>query len=228
MSTVQGKRRLKEARLALYREHILDAAEEVFAGHGYDAAKVQAIAAKAQVSLATLYGVFPKKWDIFRAVHGRRTQDLLEEVGELVARHGLGGPLDLLLLGISAHCVFHVEHPNYLRMHLREGHAWSAADTLKCQEQIDAWERGLVMMSAAFAEGTRVGLLVDEAPELMARTSIGMTQVRFADWVARGMIETAAELIPGMHSQFIRSFCLPARIPELLREHVPSQPKSVE
>jgi AcrR family transcriptional regulator len=38
------RQRLVEARRALYREAIVEAAERVFAEHGYDAARVQAIA----------------------------------------------------------------------------------------------------------------------------------------------------------------------------------------
>ncbi|MEM6993660.1 MAG: TetR family transcriptional regulator, partial [Myxococcota bacterium] len=53
------KKRLLEARRALYRETIIGAAERVFAEHGYDAAKVAAIAKAAGLSLQTLYGIFP-------------------------------------------------------------------------------------------------------------------------------------------------------------------------
>ena len=67
MSRPAAKDRIRDARQAMYRDHILDAAEEVFAENGYEAAKVQSVAAQAGVSLATLYGVFETKWDLYRA-----------------------------------------------------------------------------------------------------------------------------------------------------------------
>ena len=69
-STAQS--RLRDARQLMYQGLVLDAAESIFAEHGYEAAKVQSIASAAGVSLATLYAAFPTKWDVYRAVHARR------------------------------------------------------------------------------------------------------------------------------------------------------------
>lgn len=190
----------------MYREHILDAAEVVFAENGYDSAKVQAVASSSGVSLATLYGVFETKWDLYRAVHDRRTKMLHEHVRE---RGETGDdPLDRMLEGIAAYIEFHMAHPTYLRMHLRDKHVWSSATTLQSPEQIGAWERGLGMMSKAFALGQEAGLYHrDEAPDLMSRTTLAMHQVRLADWVERGMTDTPAEVMAKVSRQFIRAFC---------------------
>jgi AcrR family transcriptional regulator len=219
MSGPELKGRVKSARMAMYREVILDAAEEVFADHGYEAAKVQAVATAAGVSLATLYGVFAKKWDLYRALHERRIAGLMQHV---VSRSGVASgtdPLRTMLAGIEAYFEFHMQHPSYLRMHLRDGSAWSSASALRSPEQAQAWESGLELMVAAFRMGIEAGIFVDDDPERMSRTAIAMHQVRLADWVDRGLAEPIAEVSAQVKRQFVRAFCVPERIPELLEQY---------
>src|SRR5690606_41082584 len=111
MSEPDLKGRVRGARLAMYQEVILDAAEGVFAEHGYEAAKVQAVAAAAGISLATLYGVFAKKWDLYCAVHARRIRELMEHVyGQISpAPAEPPEPLAVLLGGIGAYIEFHMQ-----------------------------------------------------------------------------------------------------------------------
>ena len=52
-------------------ERILDAAAHVFANVGYDAATTEAIAARAEVSIGSLYQFFPNKQSLFDAVARR-------------------------------------------------------------------------------------------------------------------------------------------------------------
>jgi AcrR family transcriptional regulator len=223
MSRTAAKEKIRDARLALYREHILDAAEQVFAEHGYEAAKVVSMAAAAGVSLATVYASFETKWEIYRAVHARRTEALDAFVRERGAV--LGGPLERMLAGISAHVEFHMQNPNYLRMHLREGNAWSASSTLHSPEQLAAWGAGFKMMVKAFESGIRKSLYVtDERPELMARTMIAMHQVRLADWVDRGMKESVPEVTASIYRQFVRTFCTPTVARDWLKRHAASLP----
>lgn len=190
----------------MYREHILDAAEQVFAEHGYETAKVQAVASAAGVSLATLYGVFETKWDLYRAVHDRRTSALIEFTRARGATEG--DIIDRMRASIDAYIEFHMQHTNYLRMHLREKHVWSTSVTLESPEQINAWTQGLGMMTKAFELGQNAGVFHrDDRPEIMGRTMLSMHQVRLADWVDRGMTDSVQEVTDKVHRQFIRVFC---------------------
>ena len=58
----------KERQTSLRRAHILEAAASEFATKGFDGAQVGAIAAHAEVSLASVYGLFPSKEQLFQAV----------------------------------------------------------------------------------------------------------------------------------------------------------------
>lgn len=206
MSSPAARERMKDARAALYREHLLDAAERVFSESGYDQTKVQQVAAGAGVSLATLYSVFETKWELYRAVHERRTRAIHEHVRAAVETEG--DLLDRMLHSIRAYVEYHLTHVSYLKMHLREQHVWSTSATLESPEQIDAWTRGLSMMSKSFELGQASGIFhADERPDLMARTTLAMHQVRLGDWVERGMVDTHEDVIRGVHRQFIRAFC---------------------
>src|SRR5580658_4702959 len=66
-----------EAR-ALFRNAILDAAEEVIADRGFHAARIQDIAERARIAVGTVYNHFRTKEDVLRA--------LLEERGEALRR----------------------------------------------------------------------------------------------------------------------------------------------
>jgi AcrR family transcriptional regulator len=200
--------RLRDARQTMYQGLVLDAAEGVFAEHGYEAAKVQSIAAAAGVSLATLYAAFPTKWDVFRAVHTRRLGDLLAAIRVLDVE--TREPLDRMQQGIDAYVEFFMSHPDYLRMHLQEGLAWATGHALRSPEQVAAWREGLQRVAKLFEAGIRAGICIDDDPPLlMARTMMAMHQVRLADWVDNGMKESVADVTQQMRREFVRVFCRP-------------------
>lgn len=204
-----AKARVREARAAMYRELILDAAEGVFAELGYDATRVQQIAEQAGVSLATIYSVFPGKEQLFRAIHRRREEELL--AASLTGLDLAGAsPVDLVLHGTAASARFHMEHPDYLRMSLRQGHAWAVGANPHASAELDIWRRGVTMMGAVFQRGVAEGLFVDDdPPEVMARTLMALHQVRLAAWAEAGGAEPVDDAIRHMHRQLLRVFCPP-------------------
>src|SRR5512139_1200735 len=179
------KKRVKEARNAMYRELIIEAAERVFADQGFEATRVQAVAKEAGISLATLYGVFPGKFELYSAIQEERTSELMRRVAEAI-EPGLD-PIELILAGIEAYLRFHMEHVDYLRMHLREGHIWTADHSVRVAAQGTAWQNGIELGTSAFQAAIDQGLMVPDDPLLLFRTVVVMHQVRLADWVEKDM-----------------------------------------
>ncbi|MEM6290608.1 MAG: TetR/AcrR family transcriptional regulator [Myxococcota bacterium] len=208
------RKRLAEAKRALYREAILDAAEREFAGHGYDQAKVTDIAKAAGVSLATLYATFPKKHDVYRALQKDRLEALMQQVGAVVL--AAKDPFERLRGGIEGYLRFHMEHPDYLRGQLREGVPWGTTDQLRTPEQTQAWEAGRMMMMGAFEAGMNDGWFVRDDPELCARTATAMSQVRLSLWIDRDMDEPTDRVTTAAMQQILRTFAEPARLEALL------------
>lgn len=69
--TVSLRRAPQQERARQRLDAILDAAAEVFAEVGFDAATTNAIAARAQTSIGSLYQFFPDKTAVFRALDAR-------------------------------------------------------------------------------------------------------------------------------------------------------------
>lgn len=65
---------MKEKAASEKSERILDAAEELFARHGYDGVTMRQIASKAEVDVALASYHFGKKVDLFHAVFNRRAE----------------------------------------------------------------------------------------------------------------------------------------------------------
>ena len=80
-SRVRGRpqRRRDEARV-LFRNAILEAAEDVFSQRGFHKARIQDIAARARMAVGTVYNHFGQKEDVLRALLEERVERILEEL----------------------------------------------------------------------------------------------------------------------------------------------------
>jgi TetR/AcrR family transcriptional regulator len=83
LTTLRKRERRKDAR----PDEIIDAALDVFADKGFAAAKLDDIAARANISKGTLYLYFASKEELLKAVVRERVVSLLEEGRELVAHY---------------------------------------------------------------------------------------------------------------------------------------------
>lgn len=206
--------RARDARDAVYREAILDAAETAFAESGYAGTKMSAVARIARISLSTLYDRYSDKMTLYRAVHARRLDALMARVRAVPG--DAADPLTPMILGMRAYILFHTEHPLYLRMHLREGVAWTGPDPLLSPEQRAASQAGLDRMARAFERGMQAGLFVPDDPKRCARTVNALHQVALAHWIDTGMTEPPEDLVDRLAAQFVRTFCEPRHVLSLL------------
>jgi AcrR family transcriptional regulator len=167
---------------AAERQRILDAAEGIFAELGFAATRMQDIAASARASLRSVYAVANGKAKIFRALHELRARDLLSRI-EAVLADETTDPSDSLRDVIDVVATFLMEHPNFLRIQLREGRAWALDDaqhTLVAERH--ASDR---LLERLFHRGIRAGTFHDEDPKRMVASLRALEQVQLAAWVAR-------------------------------------------
>jgi TetR/AcrR family transcriptional repressor of mexJK operon len=206
--------RLRDAKDAAYRDLILDVAEQEFAERGYEATLMKDIAGSAGISLATLYARFEAKMDLYRAVHHRRLGALNQALAAGAVR--TGDALTQMLSSMRVYVTFHMTHPTWLRMHLREGNSWSGDEKLRSPEQTDAWNRGQRSMAKTFQRGMDEGLFAQGDPVLLARLTNALHQTVLSRWVEEGMAEGPQAVVERMQALFIRAFCTPERVPALL------------
>jgi AcrR family transcriptional regulator len=183
----------RQARNELYRQHILDAAEIVFAERGFDNAKLQDISRLAEVSMGTIYALFPGKEELFRAILDTRGRELLQ-----VARDGARSdddPRVALDRLIEAYIDYFIGHPNFLRMHLRLGTSWVLGPAMGSPGQVQLWAEIHTLQADLMRRGIAAGAFVDEDPAFLAKIFSALDQVMLADWVADGMKADRSELI---------------------------------
>lgn len=215
----KGAATLREAKEALTRLHVLEAAEGVFAEHGYTRTKMQLIARQAGVSLTTLYQFYAGKQELYRAVLLERGQEMLAEVMRQPLATGEQDPSVMVLLRMMRpHVLYLLKHPDYLRMILQQGHAWSHSAAQPTDAEKSLWDQGLRLMSAAFRHCMQAGEMVPGDPEQQAHLLMALQQARLAAWVDGGMQIPDDELLAGLQADFVRLFCRPALAMRLLDE----------
>ena len=159
----QGDRRARDARLA--QKTILDAAEVVFAQHGFDGARIETIAKAAGYNVSLLFQYFESKLGLYTAVLERAYR----ETTALQAQALAPLPADMTMLSqfqafrtfleAVVHVTFDylVEHPRLLRML-----TWEMAEGWQTYSQIAAHfppDENDHQLESLFKRAWRVGWL---------------------------------------------------------------------
>jgi AcrR family transcriptional regulator len=205
---VSPKDGAKRAKAEMYRRLILDAAERVFAEHGFDEAKMQDIAQGAGIALGTLYTVFPGKTEIYAVIQEQRGREILESIYRAI--QGYDGVVDACSRGIDAYVRVLADKPYFLRMHLRDGVSWTDPKTLRSGEEVATLERGMSLAVSLLQIGIDRGYLQgDIRPDVLLKMMVAMHQVQLQDWVDRGAAPGEIDgLIRQMQQHFVRAFVL--------------------
>jgi AcrR family transcriptional regulator len=199
------KEAARQARTELNRNLLLSGARQVFAEHGFDAAKMEDIVREAGLSLGTAYAVFRGKAELYQALHEIGDRDLLERGAASAV--GISDCVEVLLAGVRATVGYFLENPDFLRIHLRESSAWAFESSgVGSSERARAWEEGIRMMTAAFARCIDEGRFVAGDPRTMSRLAVAMQQVHLAVWVEGGMLRSPQSVTEEIVEQVARSF----------------------
>ena len=183
----------REAKAALYREHILAMAEQVFGEQGYQRAKVQEISRRAGLSMGSIYALFPGKQQLFDAIMDKRRLELLMIIREHTERSE--APLTCLEELSRAFIRYFHEHRDFLRMQLQLGAAWAGgaippkahSDTAVAAE-IHELQLGI------FEEGVASGVFIQEDPAYLETLYSGIDQIHLGHWLSHGGKESVEEL----------------------------------
>lgn len=98
-------------------DQLLDAAAEVIAEIGVEAATTNAIAARAGASVGSLYHFFPNKDAVVDALADRYMRELASESAAAVPLDDARQPVDIMIDQILDPLIaFHIRHPAYARV----------------------------------------------------------------------------------------------------------------
>ena len=180
-----AKERVRQARNDAYRGLILEAAQRVFAEKGFAEAKVADIASAAGVATGTVYGIFPGKEDLYRAIHRANLDELTDRYAAIPSRSSVR---ETLLARSEISTRFLTSRPDYLRIYLREAERWGFDPS-----DLPGDAAAFVDL-ALFQRGVANGELVDEDPQLLQSVMMASGQVHLAHWLRSGMHEDPAAL----------------------------------
>lgn len=193
----------RHAKASMYRSLIVDAAEKLFAEHGYEGTKIQDIAAESGLSMGTLYSVFGGKGAVYDAVQSDRLSEVFMLAAE--AMDSDESAADRLLHGNRRFIRWLTEHPDFLRIHLDGSSAWATHPGDVADEQIEAWRRGINLIAEVLAQAMREGDALEEDPIIAARLMVATQEVFMSAWVESGMREDADRLADRVEQQLERA-----------------------
>jgi AcrR family transcriptional regulator len=170
-----------------YREAITEAAEALFGVHGTDGTKMEDIARDAGFAVTTVYSVFRKgKAEIVDAVHALRLGELVRAAESYASSEG--SALDRLAASDRQSVAFFMEHENYLRMHLRAGHAWFMPEAVAGRVRGGAarWSDGVGAVIDMISEGIANGEFGVDDPRRAGKSIVMLQQIHLAEWIESG------------------------------------------
>ncbi|MCB2225857.1 MAG: TetR/AcrR family transcriptional regulator [Desulfarculaceae bacterium] len=165
MGVVERRAREKEQR----REAILDAAKEVFSRKGYQGATMEEIAARAELSPATLYLYFNNKSELYASLNVKMLALLCAKVEQVAGQSGLEPPEKVRRLARAMHDVYIFDPlivTNVLHMQASQ-ELTELSPELK--EQINSMAaHALRMMAGIFQQGIEAGQFKPHHPVALA------------------------------------------------------------
>jgi AcrR family transcriptional regulator len=162
----------REHRLALGRDQILDAAEQIFARGGFHQASLREIAELAEFSVGAVYGFFPSKDDIYREIFLRRAAEFLPGMQEVLSSERT--PRQQLLDLADWQVEFFRRFPQFSRLVLRGWVAPPLAEPPEDSQILANFRTAQRMQTDLFRRGQAAGELRAGDPVLLARMFSGL------------------------------------------------------
>ena len=138
------------------RGEILAAAKRLFLEEGYEHATMRRIAAEIGVSAAALYGYFPDKEAILRAIAERTFGELLVRLEESQCGHALA--LDRFEAGLRAYVAFGLARPDEYRLTFFGKMIAHERQAEICADGIEDADRSFAILERSIAELMEAGV----------------------------------------------------------------------
>jgi AcrR family transcriptional regulator len=136
---------LRQKQKADRHDRILEAAAGLFREFGYEAVKMEAIAAAAEVSIGTIYNYYQNKGDLLVAIVSLEVHEVLKAGEEVIARppHSAERAVDSLIGG-------YVEHS----LHYLSKEMWRQALAISTQQPASPFGETFMDLDVALARQT--------------------------------------------------------------------------
>jgi TetR/AcrR family transcriptional regulator len=193
----------------LSQNHLLDAAEVVFAEKGFARATVKEIAERSEFSVGAVYQFFESKEAVLRGVMRRRNAEVLGLMEGIVAAEA--DPARQLHGLIDFFVDWYGHHENYYQLFQQAiGAAWMNLKVGFDDTNWEQYEDILAVIARVFADGVAGGQFRDLDPGAMASIFSGMMQAYLAHRVVGvgNPQKAASDVLPSgeIHALVDRAF----------------------
>ena len=150
----------REEAKALFRNAILDAAEFVFAEHGFHVARIQDVARQARIGVGTVYNHFEQKEDLLLALLEERTGQMLARLAPLPSDPASFE--DRLVARLSRMLDFVEHHRSFFFVAMEHGilgKGSSGGDAVTCGKKMNQVEKFRTTFRGLIEEGLAAGAL---------------------------------------------------------------------
>ena len=174
VDTVPNSRRAQRRGQArrMGRDHLLDAAEEVFGRRGFHETSLKDVAGAAEFSVGTIYNFFESKDDLFRQIFVRRGEAFM---AGLRAVADDPDPVAALHAMLDFEVGFFRAHPHFARLYLRYANSTQASTNALVDGVTRArYDEAMTIQTAVFTRGQRIGAFRPGEPLVLARLFSGL------------------------------------------------------
>jgi AcrR family transcriptional regulator len=123
----QGQGTLRQSQKEATRRRVIDAARELFDGHGYQGTTIREIARRAEVSVGSVFTTFASKGEILSEVMAARLDPLYAEI-DRVMPHLRGSTADRLRTMFAIHFEFEAKHVRLFMSHIAAAYDWTLTE----------------------------------------------------------------------------------------------------
>jgi AcrR family transcriptional regulator len=191
----------RDHEIELRRADIIAAAAVVFSEKGFQGAQVVEIAAKAELSLNSVYGLFKGKEELYELVLHTAAATIRDEVQ--AKAESLSDPAAQLLSVIDSLFACFDNHRHLLRLYARTtgGLPWRVRealgeDSLKVLQEFTSW-----LVSVA-RRAEKEGKISGVDPETLAFSLIGTITTSASRWIEDPLQESMASAAPRVRELF--------------------------
>jgi len=190
----------KQREKAAHRMEILDAAEKVFAEHGYHRASMQEIAECAEFSVGYIYSLFSSKRGLYVELVDMHFTDHVERIERVLVSAEPGA--DYTRLAVTEVFRFFSEHEAFFRIFMRVGVEGGEDVAPGVPETcIHKWNAHVARMGDLVQRGIDGGRIVDADPRLLVRCMAYVTHAGLEHCMVHGiaaddaMIDTIVRIV---------------------------------
>jgi len=199
---MSGQQNQKEAT----RERILQAAEEVFAQHGYHDALMDEVGHAARASKGGLYFHFPSKETLFYALMDRLAKKLLREVDEAIADQT--DPVSKVQSALEAALKALSRQRQLAKILLLQGYGLGSAFEKK---RLEIYERFAAVIREHLDQAVKDGSLSPIDTQVTAYAWVGALNELIVRWIHTGKPDPIKRSLPVLTTLFLQGVKVEAK-----------------